>query len=165
MKLFLVRHAERANDSENSSLSNLGQTQAAVLGERIRDGLLEMAGVEDGDWGDRRPRLVVLSSNYPRARQTAEIVAEMLEVESVEQNEIFGSLPKRLLRLDLMKELINRQEADVVIVVTHLPTVIHLFAGLAGIDKQAESKLEVGLAEGIFLDLETKETRRFLGAV
>ena len=116
MRLLLVRHAEAppGNPDELRELSDKGRQQARSLGERL--------AAEDV--------AVILTSPLLRARQTAEILSEVLGTEvEVDERLAPGATP------DGVREAVDGR-GDTVLTVGHEPDCSYIAAVLG--DKPAE---------------------------
>jgi broad specificity phosphatase PhoE len=115
--LFLVRHAEKVDNSEDPELSEAGKQRAAALAHTLKD-----AGIER-----------VYSTNYRRTRDTASLLAVLLELPV----EIYDPL-----ELPALADLL-RQSGKNSLVVGHSDTTPELAALLGGdpgpeIDEESE---------------------------
>lgn len=61
----------------------------------------------------------LLSSSFPRAVRSAEILADLLGIELVEQHDVLRSEADLRLDTSAVLSLIQKQRADVILVVTH----------------------------------------------
>ena len=108
-RLILVRHGEHYH----TSLNNRGRAHIARLGEALKP------TINGG-------RILILTSTATRARESAEILGQILGVE-IGQNEILGDgnySEDMKEELDLICS--NKESADVLILVTHLEQVTAL---------------------------------------
>lgn len=114
---FLVRHAEKVDDSEDPELSEAGKQRATALAHTLKD-----AGIER-----------VYSTDYRRTRDTASLLAALLELPM----EIYDPL-----ELSALADLL-RQSGQNSLVVGHSNTTPELAALLGGdpgpeIDEESE---------------------------
>lgn len=109
--VILVRHAEKADDSKDTALSEAGRARAGKLA-----GMLAGAGVT-----------AIYSSEYRRTRETAEPLASALRipVQSFPADDAAG----------LVRRLRDRHAGDIVLIVGHsntLPKLLELLGHPAG---------------------------------
>lgn len=112
MKVLVVA---RHGDAGEKHLSEMGKTQIRELAERLKK-------LFNGH------SVLILSSPAPRALESAKILGEMLESESVEAHDIFAYGPCSG-EYDMILGI--RDRADAVVVVTHLEStgyLPHLFS-------------------------------------
>lgn len=93
--VFLVRHAEKADDSTDTALSKVGEARAEALARHLRD-----AGVT-----------AILVTQYKRTAQTAEPLAAMRKLTPVVIQAKNGD--------GQLQELREKHREDVVLVVGH----------------------------------------------
>lgn len=105
-KLFVVRHGTYGRDDR---LNDLGQEEIQALGEKLEK-------FTEGE------TVLILSSTADRARQSAEILAKLLDVESFEQHEVLWSEASHPQDFPGALSLIRKYKdtADIIILVTHL---------------------------------------------
>lgn len=102
-RLIIVRHG----DYGGRSLTAFGREDIAKLGERLK------STINGG-------RILILTSTAIRARESAEILSQILGVE-IEENEILGSedyMEDMEATLGLVRS--KKEAADVLILVTHM---------------------------------------------
>jgi broad specificity phosphatase PhoE len=113
--IFIVRHAERADDGaplmqsqENPPLSESGQKRAAKLAELLRD-----AGIQ-----------AIYVTEYLRTQQTANPLAAKLGLKPVQ-------IPQKN-TMELIRKMIEQHEGDIILVVNHSSTIPGLIKTLGG---------------------------------
>lgn len=113
--IYIVRHAERANDSDTTSISAVGQRRAQVLAERLGN-----SGIDS-----------IFTTPYLRTRQTAAPLAQRLNISLA----TYPTQPMQAV-VDRLKRIRSKQ----VLVVGHSNTVLEIVRGLGA--KPAKQKIE-----------------------
>lgn len=134
MKLWLLRHGEAQRFAAQDSLRELT--------DQGRQEVLDSAGHLQG-----RPLEAILASPYVRARQTAELVAQVLSFSGVV--EIQPWLTPESDPLEALTQLSRRSEGEL-LVVTHQPFV----GSLAGLLLDGHRQSPVPMRTGALLGLQ-----------
>ena len=118
MNVYIVRHGKSGFDAPTDrqrTLTGRGRRQAGYLGKRL-------AALDD-------PPAVIVTSEYPRALETAQIIAEALGLEPVVDDRLICETPASR-AVELICELAARK-LDACLV-GHNPQLSHLVSVLAG---------------------------------
>jgi phosphohistidine phosphatase SixA len=131
MDLYLMRHAKPDGSSDDAPLGDEGKKQAEVLA-----GLLDKLSLP-------RERMIIISSEYKRAKGTAEIICEKL---SVPLADIKFPAPIDLQNANLREKLLKMLEQiriekalDTAIVVGHAPYIPEVTTWLTGVQITKET--------------------------
>ena len=144
-----VRPGKGHQESLGLTLKNSGVRQMQYIGGRLRD----MFG------GDCEP--VILCSNKPQARESADIIADFFDAPvPVEESEVLYS-DNETLDLPGILELIKAKEetTDVIILVTHQGAANELLAyfGKEELEAEITLKRKIKKGEGYIINCASKE--------
>ncbi|GAA4458421.1 hypothetical protein GCM10023189_30650 [Nibrella saemangeumensis] len=122
--VYIVRHAERANDSDTTSLSAAGHQRAQTLANRLAS-----SGIDS-----------IFTTPYLRTRQTAAPLAQRLSIEPA----TYPTQPTQTV-VDRLKRIRSKE----VLVVGHSNTVLEIVRGLGA--QPVKTKIEHNEFSNLFV--------------
>ncbi|WP_345269911.1 SixA phosphatase family protein [Nibrella viscosa] len=122
--VYIVRHAERANDSDTTSISAAGHQRAQALADRLAG-----TGIDS-----------IFTTPYLRTRQTAAPLAQRLNIQPV----TYPTQPTQTV-VDRLKRIRSKE----VLVVGHSNTVLEIVRGLGA--RPSKTKIEHNEYNNLFV--------------